>query len=53
MFYDFPKRKAAITIVDKNIETRLIYDYDTNEIHQIKSIFLRIVIELFFKNFDQ
>jgi hypothetical protein len=36
-FLDYENRRAAVITKKDNIQTRLIFDYDTNEIHQILS----------------
>ncbi len=32
-FFDYTNRKAALIAQNNNIEDRIIYDYDTDEIH--------------------
>lgn len=36
-FYDFEQRKAAILTRESNTDTKLIFNYDTDEIYELKS----------------
>ena len=36
-FFDYNNRKAALIAQNNNIEDRIIYDYDTDEIHFVSS----------------
>ena len=36
MSFDYDKRKAAINLQTLNMETLLVFDYDTNEIHLVE-----------------
>lgn len=37
-FYDYDRRQAAIETRQNNMNTRLIFNYDTNEIYELKSL---------------
>ena len=50
-YYDYNRARAAILTQKNNIDTRLIFDYMSDEIHELKSKFiaiLRLVIQRFF-----
>lgn len=34
--FDFNRRKAAIVLQNENLETKLVFDYPTNEIHVVE-----------------
>lgn len=43
MSFDYDQRKAAIVLQTLNMETRLVFDYDTNEIHLVECKFNSIL----------
>ena len=42
LFYDFDAKKAAIEMTERNRITKLIFNYDTNEIHELRCKLFRI-----------
>ena len=49
MTFDYDRRKATIISQADNIETRLVFDYENDEIHMIACIFIWLLIILFWK----
>ena len=42
-YYDYDRRKAAIETRQNNMNIRLIFNYDTDEIYELKSLKFKLI----------